>query len=35
MKVLLVNHTSTISGAEHSLLGLLSAMPAGIDATLA
>jgi glycosyltransferase involved in cell wall biosynthesis len=35
MKALLVNHTSTISGGEHSLLELLRAMPDGVDAVLA
>jgi glycosyltransferase involved in cell wall biosynthesis len=35
MKALLVNHTSTVSGGEHSLLELLRAMPDGVDAVLA
>jgi L-malate glycosyltransferase len=35
MKVLLVNHTSTIGGGEHSLLQLLAALPEGVDAVLA
>lgn len=35
MNVLYLSHTSTISGAEHSLLELLSALPAGIEPTLA
>lgn len=35
MKTLLVNHTSTISGGEHSLLELLRALPDQVDAVLA
>lgn len=30
MRVLYVNHTAAISGAEHSLLGLLAAPPEGV-----
>ncbi len=35
MRVLYVNHTATISGGERSLIGLLAALPAGVEATLA
>ena len=35
MRVLYVNHTSRVSGGELSLLGLLAAPPAGVEATVA
>jgi glycosyltransferase involved in cell wall biosynthesis len=35
MKVLYVDHTGNISGAEHSLLALLNALPAEVDGVLA
>jgi glycosyltransferase involved in cell wall biosynthesis len=35
MKVLYVNHTSTVSGAERSLLGLLRHLPAGVEPVVA
>jgi L-malate glycosyltransferase len=35
MRVLIANHTSTVSGAEHALLDLLAALPSGIEAVVA
>lgn len=35
MRVLIVSHTATIGGAEHSLLRFLGALPAGIEAAVA
>lgn len=35
MKVLYVNHTGTVSGAERSLLGLLTALPGEVDPLVA
>ena len=35
MRALYVNHTSTISGGEHSLIALLGALPAGVEPALA
>ncbi|MBJ7599781.1 MAG: hypothetical protein DLM67_09780 [Candidatus Nephthysia bennettiae] len=35
MKVLYVNHTATVSGAERSLLGLLRHLPAGVEPVVA
>ena len=35
MKVLYVNHTPTVSGGEHSLLGLLGGLPASVEARVA
>src|SRR5579859_1401102 len=35
VRVLYVNHTAAVSGAEHSLLALLAALPAGVDPVVA
>jgi L-malate glycosyltransferase len=35
VKVLYVNHTATVSGGEHSLLGLLGGLPASVEARVA
>jgi hypothetical protein len=35
MRVLYVNHTADVSGAEHSLLGLLGALPAAVQPLVA
>jgi L-malate glycosyltransferase len=35
VRVLVANHTSTVSGAEHALLDLLAALPADVEAVVA
>jgi hypothetical protein len=35
MRVLYVNHTAAVSGAEHSLLSLLSGLPGDVEPVLA